>query len=119
MWVVSGTYGRFQAHRSHEGCRAISTEVEACSDQLRESAVWSKRAIFSPCRRVAADADIAEAVNQEAQQQLADGWVVGPFSASEMDQRHDGGWLPLKRFGVRRGQVRAVDDFPEFLVNAL
>ena len=52
-------------------------------------------------------------------QQLADGWVRGPFNQQELDTKYDGCWIPSKRFGVRQGQkVRAVDDFSEFLVNA-
>ena len=56
---------------------------------------------------------------QERQQQLSDGWVKGPFTMQQMDERFGGCWIPSKRFGVRQGgKVRAVDDFSEFLVNA-
>ena len=87
--------------------------------QLRESSVWSKKMIYSSCKRVSADPEIALAVFQETQQQLGDGWVKGPFTMQQLDERFEGCWIPSKRFGVRQGgKVRAVDDFSEFLVNA-
>ncbi|CAL1135587.1 unnamed protein product [Cladocopium goreaui] len=87
--------------------------------QLRESSVWAKKMIYSSCKRVSSDPEIALAVFQETQQQLSDGWVKGPFTMQQMDERFGGCWIPSKRFGVRQGgKVRAVDDFSEFLVNA-
>ena len=87
-------------------------------DQLRESSVWAKKMIHSSCRKVSADAEIAEAVYQETQQQLQDGWVKGPFSEQRLDCTFSGCWIPSKRFGVRQGgKIRAVDDFSEFLIN--
>jgi len=87
--------------------------------QLRESAVWAKRMIYTSCKRVASDPEIAEAVYQDTMQQLQDGWVQGPFSMQQMDERHNGCWIPSKRFGVKQGgKVRAVDDFSEFLINS-
>ena len=86
--------------------------------QLRESSVWAKKMIHLSCRKVSADAEIAEAVYQETQQQLQDGWVKGPFSKRQLDDKFSGCWIPSKRFGVRQGgKIRAVDDFSEFLVN--
>ena len=64
--------------------------------QLKESAVWAKRMIYASCKRVASDPEIAEAVYQETMQQLQDGWVQGPFSMQQMDDRHNGCWIPEK-----------------------
>ena len=87
--------------------------------QLRDSAVWAKKMIHASCRRVSADPEIARAVFLETQQQIQDGWVRGPFSAAQLDQKYNGCWIPSKRFGVRQNnKIRAVDDFSEFLVNA-
>ena len=87
--------------------------------QLRDSAVWAKRMIQTSCKRVGSDAEVAQAVYDETVQQVADGWVKGPFSEHDLDLKYGGCWIPSKRFGVRQGQkVRAVDDFSEFLVNA-
>ena len=87
--------------------------------QLKDSSVWAKKMIHASCRRVGADPEIARAVYEETLQQRADGWVKGPYTSSELDQKFDGCWIPSKRFGVRQGgKIRAVDDFSEFLVNA-
>ena len=87
--------------------------------QLKDSAVWAKRMIQPSCQRVGLDPEVAQSVYDETMQQLADGWVRGPFTQQELDTKYDGCWIPSKRFGVRQGQkVRAVDDFSEFLVNA-
>ena len=87
-------------------------------EQLRESSVWARKMIFSSTKKVAADHEIAEAVYDETQQQLRDGWVKGPFSEDQLDRKFPKGWVPSKRFGVRQGgKIRAVDDFSEFLVN--
>ena len=88
--------------------------------QLRESSVWARKATHASCRRVGNDPEIAAAVYEETMQQLADGWVTGPYTMEQLDNRHGGCWVPSKRFGVRQGpgKIRAVDDFSEFLVNA-
>ena len=87
--------------------------------QLKESSVWAKKMIRASCKKVGADPEVARAVHDETVQQLADGWVKGPYSTQQLDERYDGCWIPSKRFGVRQGnKIRAVDDFSEFLVNA-
>ena len=87
--------------------------------QLKESSVWAKKMIHASCRRVGANPEIARAVYEETLQQRQDGWVKGPYTSAELDQKFDGCWIPSKRFGVRQGgKIRAVDDFSEFLVNA-
>ena len=87
--------------------------------QLKDSSVWAKKMIHASCRRVGADPEIARAVYEETIQQRTDGWVKGPYTSAELDQKFDGCWIPSKRFGVRQGRkIRAVDDFSEFLVNA-
>ena len=87
--------------------------------QLRESSVWAKKMIFASCRKVGRDKEVAEAVYNDTMQQIEDGWVSGPFSASQLDEKFDHHWVPSKRFGVRQGsKIRAVDDFSEFLINA-
>lgn len=87
--------------------------------QLKESAVWAKKMIQSSCRRIALDEEVATAVYDETLQQLADGWVRGPFTEQQLDEKYNGCWVPSKRFGVKQGaKIRAVDDFSEFLINA-
>ena len=68
--------------------------------QLRDSAVWAKKMIQTSCKRVGSDAEVAQAVYDETVQQLADGWVKGPFSEKDLDLKYGGCWIPSKRFGV-------------------
>ena len=87
--------------------------------QLKESAVWSRKMIHTSCRRISSDKEVAQAVYRETLQQLEDGWVKGPFTEAQLDAKYNNCWIPSKRFGVRQGQkIRAVDDFSEFLINA-
>ena len=98
---------------------AKSRPAQISVQQLKESAVWSRKMIHTSCRRVASDKEIAHAVYQETLQQLSDGWVKGPFTEAQLDAKYNRCWIPSKRFGVQQGQkIRAVDDFSEFLVNA-
>ena len=81
--------------------------------------MWEKKKIHVSRRRVGSDPEGARAVFDETRQQLQDGWVRGPFSAAQLDQKYNGCWIPSKRFGVRQNnKIHAVDDFSGFLVNA-
>eukprot|EP00435_Cladocopium_sp_Y103_P017790 s259_g4.t1 len=72
-----------------------------------------------PAKLKPAMISVAAAVYEEMMQQLKDGWVKGPFSVAQLDEKYNHCWIPSKRFGVRQGQkIRAVDDFSEFLINA-
>ena len=93
--------------------------AELSVEELRRSAKWAKHAVAGSCKRVGDDKEVAEAVWAETVSQRDAGWIKGPFSAKELDQKFPEGWIPSKRFGVVQGtKVRAVDDFSEFLVNA-
>lgn len=87
-------------------------------EALKKSSTWSRKAISASCRRVAEDREIASAVWDETLQQVSKGWLTGPYTESQLDDRHSGVWIPSKRFGVRQGgKIRAVDDCSEFLIN--
>ena len=93
--------------------------AELSIDELRRSSKWAKHAIIGSCKRVGENEDVARAVWDETLSQCEAGWIRGPFSGKELDDRFPAGWIPSKRFGVVQGsKVRAVDDFSEFLVNA-
>eukprot|EP00435_Cladocopium_sp_Y103_P006698 s4577_g2.t1 len=90
-------------------------------EQLKQTAVYSQKAVVASCKRVLEDPDIARAVWDETMEQAAPdkAWVKGPFSAAEVTKAHGSHWVPSRRFGVRQGgKVRAVDDFSQFLVNS-
>ena len=46
------------------------------------------------------------------------GWLHGPCTPAEMDQRFGGNWLPVRRFAVeQKGKLRPIDDLKENRVN--
>lgn len=93
--------------------------AEMSVDELRKTSRWAKHAIVGSCQRVAENPEVAEAVWSETCSQVESGWIKGPFSAAELDNKYPDGWVPSKRFGVVQGaKVRPVDDFSEFAVNA-
>lgn len=90
-------------------------------EQLRQTALWSQKAVLSSCRMVGDDPEIAEAVWAETLEQASSDkrWVVGPFSAEQISGRLGHDWIPARRFGVRQnGKIRSVDDYSQFLINA-
>eukprot|EP00435_Cladocopium_sp_Y103_P049658 s1454_g15.t1 len=74
---------------------------------------------FSKNGKVGNDPEIAAAVYEDTMQQVEDGWLLGPLTAQQLDDKYGGCWIPSNRFGVLQGgKVRAVDDFSEFLINS-
>ena len=46
------------------------------------------------------------------------GWLEGPLDPSSVSDRHQGTWLPVRRFGVRqKGKLRPIDDMKENHLN--
>ncbi|CAE7519874.1 unnamed protein product [Symbiodinium sp. CCMP2592] len=88
-------------------------------DELRRTASWSKHLIEAACRKASKDPDVARSVWEESLAQVKKGWLAGPFTWEQMDQKYGGTWVASKRFGVSQGdKVRAVDDLSQFQVNA-
>ncbi|CAE7255625.1 unnamed protein product [Symbiodinium sp. CCMP2592] len=88
-------------------------------DELRRTSQWSKHLVEAACRKASQDPEIARAVWEESLGQVEKGWLSGPFTWDQMDQKYGGTWVASKRFGVSQGdKVRAVDDLSQFQVNA-
>ena len=67
------------------------------------------------------DAEVANHLWDEAEQQATDGsgWLLGPYTAEELDAMYPDGWVPSRRFGVVQGEkTRAIDDPKASMVNA-
>ncbi|CAE7836634.1 unnamed protein product [Symbiodinium sp. CCMP2592] len=80
---------------------------------------WSKHLVEAACRKASQDPEVARAVWEESLGQVEKGWLSGPFTWDQMDQKYGGTWVASKRFGVSQGdKVRAVDDLSQFQVNA-
>ena len=88
-------------------------------EELRRSSQWAKHLIEGACRKASRDPAVAEAVWKESLQQVEKGWLAGPFTWEQMDEKFSGTWIASKRFGVSQGdKVRAVDDLSQFQINA-
>ena len=88
-------------------------------EELRRSSQWAKHLIEGACRKASKDPAVAEAVWKESLQQVEKGWLAGPFTWEQIDERFGGTWIASKRFGVSQGdKVRAVDDLSQFQINA-
>ena len=60
------------------------------------------------------DAELDRGVEVKTFEEVSKGWLGGPFTAAEMDARHEF-WLPARRFGVRHGsKLRCIDDYSVF-----
>eukprot|EP00971_Amphidinium_carterae_P004523 90643-Amphidinium_carterae.1 len=50
--------------------------------------------------------------------EVKEGWLSGPMSVEDLDQKFPEGWLPIRRFGLKQGsKLRPIDDGREALVN--
>ena len=88
-----------------EGAAAAMQE-----EDLKRQAVPARRTLLA-AHPPNEDRELLAKVYQETRDEVARGWLRGPFTADELDVRHSW-WLPARRFGIRQGdKVRAVDDY--------
>ena len=88
-------------------------------DHLKKTSRWAKFLIESSCKKASSDMEVAAEVWKETAEQVQRGWLKGPWSWTEVEERFQGCWVPSKRFGVQQNEkVRCVDDLSEFLINS-
>ena len=88
-------------------------------DHLKKTSRWAKFLIESSCKKAPSDMEVAAEVWRETAEQVQRGWLKGPWSWTEVEERFQGCWVPSKRFGVQQNEkVRCVDDLSEFLINS-
>ena len=46
------------------------------------------------------------------------GWLEGPFSFNQLQERFNGQWMPCRRFAVWQNKWRPIDDLSESGLNA-
>ncbi|CAE7394666.1 unnamed protein product, partial [Symbiodinium sp. CCMP2456] len=93
--------------------RAVLEHYKALERSLHDEEQRLKQGMASR------DPDVARAVWKESLEQVGKGWLSGPFTWDQMDEKYGGAWVASKRFGVTQGdKVRAVDDLSQFQVNA-
>ena len=88
-------------------------------DHLKKTSRWAKFLIDSSCKKASSDVEVAAEVWKETAEQVQRGWLKGPMSWREVEEKFGGCWVPSKRFGVQQNEkVRCVDDLSEFLINS-
>ena len=64
------------------------------------------------------DPELDEAVTSTTLEEVERGWLRGPFTPKQLDDRH-GRWVAARRFGIRQGDsTRVIDDYSEFGQNS-
>jgi hypothetical protein len=86
--------------------------------ELHSSSRWSKL-VAEESVRPSGDHELDAALQAMTDDDVASGFLVGPFTSEELDRRHGPLWIPARRFAIRQGgRFRAIDDFSVFGQNA-
>lgn len=87
-------------------------------DQLRSGSKWMRRGII-PKIQSSGDTVVDEKVWLEALEERDKGWLSGPFTESQLQEKFPEGFVVSRRFGLKQaGKIRSIDDFSESLVNS-
>ena len=71
-------------------------------EQLKSTAKWAKYLVQASCKKASRDPQVAAVVWQETAEQVSEGWLKGPLSWQEVEEKYKG--VP------QNDKVRAVDD---------
>ena len=86
--------------------------------QLMKDAKFLKPALLGKIKANKGDAHSGELYRITLEEAGEKGWLDGPLTAGEVDQRFGGQWIPVRRFAVeQRGKLRPIDDLRENRVN--
>ena len=87
--------------------------------QLMKSSKWSRKVVLRSTTKSVQDAEVRQAVWEVTQDELAKGWLQGPFSEAEVRRMLGPLFVVSKRFGlVQTDKVRQIDNLSESLVNS-
>ncbi|CAE7239501.1 GIP [Symbiodinium sp. CCMP2592] len=95
---------------------ALSSE-----EQFWDAAEVLKHQLWARVREQPAqeyDAELAEITLGETGVSGGKGWLEGPLSFSELQERFEGQWMPCRRFAVWQNKWRPIDDLSESGLNA-
>ena len=92
-------------------------EASVSVEQLTKAAKWARPALLGS--KVPLDAEVQKVLWDKTLDEVNRKECRGPFTAEQLDERHPGGWISAKRFGVpQKGSWRPVDDYSIFGQNA-
>ena len=82
--------------------------------QLKQSAPFVRKSILN-MNRASIDLSIDEEVWSATLKEKEDGWLLGPYTSAELDEKFPDGWLTVPRFGILQGagesaKIRSIDD---------
>ena len=93
-------------------------EASVSVEQLTKAAKWARPALLGS-KVSSMDAEAQKVLWEKTLDEIERKECKGPFTAEQLDERHPGGWISAKRFGVpQKGSWRAVDDYSIFGQNA-
>ena len=86
-------------------------------DELQKAALWNRKAVLSKCKLQNDETD--EILWQGTQDELAKGWVRGPFDESQITEiLKTSNWIAIRRFALKQGEkIRVIDDCKEARIN--
>ena len=93
-------------------------EATVSVEQLIKAAKWARPALLGS-KAPPRDSEVQKVLWEKTLDEVKRKECRGPFTAEQLDERHPGGWLAAKRFGVpQKGSWRAVDDYSIYGQNA-
>ena len=86
--------------------------------QLMNDTKFMKPALLGKIRMGKSSELSTELYDLTVEEASAKGWLDGPKTVAEVDQRFDSRWMPVRRFPVvQKSKLRPIDDFKENRVN--
>ena len=98
--------------------RPFTTLPSMSTESLLGSSRWVSSSIL---KRVQGSGDdkIDHQLYSETLEERDKGWLSGPLTLPEVDERFPGGWCACRRFGIiQGGKLRCIDDLSECGTNA-
>lgn len=87
-------------------------------DQLMKDAKFLRPVLLGKIRASHGDAHSKELYELTLSEAVDKGWLQGPFTSLDMDERFAGRWLPVRRLSVvQKEKLRPIDDLKENRVN--
>ena len=85
---------------------------------LLKASKWSRHAVNATVCS-SGDSELDNEVFSISMEEKANGWLLGPVTYDELDNKYPNGWVAARRFGVRQGEkCRPIDDFSVYGQNS-
>ena len=96
----------------------VQVEPTLSVEGLQRAAKWNRKVLEARVKTTGRR-DLDQRLWDLTLDEVSRGWLEGPFSAEQLDERHGPLWVACPRFPLeQRGKVRAIDDGTACMVNA-